>query len=60
MISNMKIEFYPLWINNNPELFEKSKKDFFAKAKESSLNTIKEYWSNGLFYIEAVKIITND
>jgi hypothetical protein len=56
----MKIEFYPLWMNNNPELFEKSKKDFFAKAKESSLNTIKEYWSNGLFYIEAVKIITND
>ena len=55
MISNMKIEFYPIWMETNPELFEKSKNNFLAKAKEASLNAIKEYWSNGLFYIEAVK-----
>ena len=57
MISNMKIEFYPIWMDNHPELFEKSKKNFLVKAKEASLNAIKEYWSNGLFYIEAVKVV---
>lgn len=52
MISNMKIEFYPLWMKENPELFEKSKTDFLDKAKESGLSSLKEYWQCGLFYME--------
>lgn len=52
MISNMKIEFYPLWMKENPELFEKSKTKFLAEAKENGLNTLKEYWNFGLFYME--------
>ena len=55
MVSNMKMEFYPLWIKENPELFEKSKVDFFTKAKEYGLDIIKEYVSFGMFYMEASK-----
>lgn len=55
MVSNYKVEFYPLWIKANPELFEKSKADFFAKVKEYDLSTVKEYVRFGLFYMEASK-----
>lgn len=53
MLSNIKIEFYPLWMKSYPELFEKSKAKFFTDAKDAGLNTITEYWQNGLFYMEA-------
>lgn len=53
MISSMKVEYYPLWMAENPELFEKSKSKFLAEAAEAKLASIKEYWFCGLFYIEA-------
>lgn len=53
MVSNMKVEYYPLWMKENPELFEKSKTNFMVQAKQAKLETIKEYWQFGLFYIEA-------
>ena len=53
MPSSMKIEFYPLWMQENPDLFEKFKAKFLADALEAKLETIKEYWMFGLFYIEA-------
>jgi hypothetical protein len=49
----MRVEYYPLWMKENPELFEKSKMDFMEKAKAEKLETIDEYWRFGLFYIEA-------
>ena len=55
MVASMKVEYYPLWMKECPELFEKSKMDFMEKAKEEKLNTIKEYWMFGLFYLEAVR-----
>jgi len=53
MLSNMRIEYYPLWMKENPDLFEKSKSEFIAKAKAENLETIDAYWRFGLFYIEA-------
>jgi hypothetical protein len=53
MVSNIKIEYYPLWMKENPELFEKSKSNFLDSAKAAKLSTIKEYWQFGLFYMEA-------
>ena len=53
MPSSMKIEFYPLWMQENPDLFEKSKARFLAEALGANLNKIEEYWKFGLFYIEA-------
>lgn len=53
MVSNMKVEYYPLWIKENPELFETHKTKFLTEAKEYGLNTLKEYWKFGLFYMEA-------
>lgn len=55
MITNQKIEFYPLWIAENPELYKASKDNFLNKAKENGLDKVKEYWHCGLFYIEASK-----
>jgi hypothetical protein len=55
MITNQKIEYYPLWMKENPELFETSKNKFLNEAKQNELNQIKEYWHCGLFYIEASK-----
>jgi hypothetical protein len=55
MVSSIKVEYYPLWMKENPELFEKSKVDFMEKAKAENLSTIKEYWHCGLFYIEALR-----
>ncbi len=55
MVSSMKIEYYPLWMKECPELFEKSKAKFMEDASEAKLETIKEYWHCGLFYIEAVR-----
>ena len=55
MLSNMRIEFYPLWMKANPELFEKSKKDFLKQAKDGGLEKLREYWQFGLFYMEASK-----
>jgi len=53
MVSNMKVEYYPLWMKENPDLFEKSKANFLEKAKVEKLKKIDEYWRFGLFYIEA-------
>ena len=53
MLSNMKVEYYPLWMKENPELFEKSKAKFLADASEGGLVDVKEYWRFGLFYLEA-------
>ena len=53
MVSNMRIEYYPLWMAENPDLFEKSKANFMEKAKAENLGKIEEYWKFGLFYIEA-------
>ena len=53
MIASMKIEYYPLWMAENPELFAKSKAKFLVEAAEAKLASIKEYWFCGLFYIEA-------
>ncbi len=55
MIVHSKIEFYPLWVKENPELYKKHKETFFKEAKENGLEKIKEYWQFGLFYIEASK-----
>lgn len=55
MIAHQKIEFYPLWIEDNPELFKKFKTNFLNEAKTNGLEKIKEYWYCGLFYIEASK-----
>jgi hypothetical protein len=55
MITNQKIEFYPLWIVDNPELYKASKDNFINQAKENGLDKVKEYWHCGLFYIEASK-----
>lgn len=55
MIAHQKIEFYPLWIEDNPDLYKKFKDDFLNKAKANGLEKIKEYWHCGLFYIEASK-----
>lgn len=49
----MKIEFYPLWMKANPELFKTSKERFLSEAKSAGLNTIKDYWQHGLYYMEA-------
>lgn len=53
MPSKMTIEFYPLWMKENPDLFEKSKAKFLLEASEGGLESIKEYWRFGLFYMEA-------
>jgi hypothetical protein len=53
LISNMRAEYYPLWMKAHPELFAKSMERFMDEAKEANLSTIKEYWHCGLFYIEA-------
>ena len=53
MVASMKIEYYPLWMEENPELFAKSKVNFMQKATEANLKNIEEYWRFGLFYIEA-------
>ena len=55
MLSNMRMEFYPLWMEEHPELFEKSKVEFLEKAKDAGLEKLKEYWQFGLFYMEASK-----
>jgi len=55
MVASIKVEYYPLWMKECPELFEKSKQDFMEKAKAEKLDTIKEYWHCGLFYLEAVR-----
>jgi len=55
MVASIKVEYYPLWMKECPELFEKSKMDFMEKAKAEKLETIKEYWHCGLFYLEAVR-----
>lgn len=55
MPSKMTIEFYPLWMKENPDLFAKFRVDFLDKATEGGLNSVKMYWQNGLFYMEAVK-----
>ncbi len=55
MVSSMKVEYYPLWMKENPELFAKSKAKFMKDAKAEKLETIKEYWHCGLFYIEALR-----
>lgn len=55
MVSSMKIEYYPLWMKECPDLFEKSKAKFMKDASEAKLETIKEYWQFGLFYIEALR-----
>ena len=55
MVSSMKVEYYPLWMKENPELFVKSKAKFMEDAKAEKLSTIKEYWQFGLFYIEALR-----
>lgn len=54
MLSKMTIEYYPLWMAEYPDLFEKSKKDFMEKAKDGGLEKIREFWQNGLFYMEAM------
>lgn len=53
MVSSIKVEYYPLWMKENPDLFAKSKAKFLEDAREANLETIKEYWQNGLFYTEA-------
>ena len=53
MPSSMKIEFYPLWMQENPDLFAKFKAKFLNDAKEAKLGKIEEYWKFGLFYMEA-------
>jgi hypothetical protein len=55
MVASMKVEYYPLWMKECPELFEKSKAKFMEDAKAENLSTIKEYWMFGLFYIEALR-----
>lgn len=55
MITNQKMEFYPLWIEANPELYKTFRDNFFNEAKENGLDKVKEYWHCGLFYIEASK-----
>lgn len=55
MVSSMKVEYYPLWMKENPELFVKSKAKFMEDAKAEKLSTIKEYWQCGLFYVEALR-----
>lgn len=55
MIAHQKIEFYPLWIEANPDLYKKFKADFISEAKANGLEKIKEYWHCGLFYVEASK-----
>ena len=53
MVSSIKVEYYPLWMKENPDLFAKSMERLMDEAKEANLETIKEYWQNGLFYTEA-------
>ena len=53
MPSSMKIEYYPLWMKENPDLFAKSKARFLAEALGANLNKIVDYWQNGLYYMEA-------
>lgn len=53
MASNIKMEFYPLWMKENPELFEKRKAEFFEAAQVAKLGTIRDYWVGGLYYLEA-------
>ena len=53
MLSSIKVEFYPLWIKDNPELFEVRKEEFYEAAKAAKLPKIEEYWKFGLFYMEA-------
>jgi len=55
MVASMKVEYYPLWMKENPELFVKSMEKFMKDASEAKLETIKEYWQFGLFYIEALR-----
>ena len=55
MLSNMRMEFYPLWMEEHPDLFEKSKVEFLEKAKVEGLSVIDAYWRCGLFYLEASK-----
>lgn len=55
LLSNMRVEFYPLWMEANPDLFEKSKVDFLKQAKDAGLEKLREYWQFGLFYMEASK-----
>lgn len=53
MIANIKIEFYPLWMKENPELFEKRKVEFTEAARVAKLENIRDYWHGGLYYMEA-------
>ena len=53
MLSKITVEYYPLWMESNPDLFEKSKAKFLAEASEGGLENIREFWSCGLFYMEA-------
>lgn len=53
LLSKLTVEFYPLWMEANPDLFAKFRVDFLDKASEGGLNNIKTYWQNGLFYMEA-------
>ena len=58
MVSSIKVEYYPLWMKENPDLFAKSMERLMDEAKEAKLETIKQYWQNGLFYIEASQLAT--
>ena len=55
MVASIKVEYYPLWMKENPELFAKSMEKFMDDAKDAGLDKIKEYWHCGLFYLEAIR-----